>query len=251
VPEALSAALAAGRLDLLLPAALLAGLVRGFTGFGAALIFIPVAARVLAPAEAVAALLAMDFVATLPLLPAALRQGEGGATMRLAAGGVVGVPLGVWLLASADPTIFRWAASLLALGLLVLVASGLRFPARPGPRLQAFVGALSGLMGGFSGMSGPPVVLFQLGGSAAAGVIRANLILFFAAMSVLSALNLGLRGLLSREAVALGALLLPGYAAATLLGARLFRWRGDAFFRRAAYLVVGGAALSGLPLFGG
>jgi uncharacterized protein len=251
MPDALAAALAAERLALLLPAALLAGLVRGFAGFGAALIFIPVAARVLAPVEAVVALLAMDALATLPLLPAAFRDGEAAPTLRLAAGGLVGVPAGVWLLTVADPVAFRWAASLLALGLLALVACGLRVPGRPGPALQAGVGTLSGLMGGFSGMSGPPVVLFHLGGSAAPAAIRANLILFFAAMSVVSAANLALRGLLGAEAVVLGLVLFPAYMAATLAGARLFRWRGDALFRRAAYLVVGGAALSGLPVFGG
>lgn len=251
MPEAVSAALAAEGLPWLVGAVLLAGLVRGFTGFGTALVYVPVAARVLPPAEVVVTLLVMDLFGPLPLLAGAWRTGDRREVLRLAAGGALGVPVGVWLLTRAEPEVFRWIASALALALLALIAGGVRSPGRPGPALSSGVGALSGLMSGFSGMSGPPVVLFYLSGTGRPAAIRANLILFFSALEVFSLANFGLRGLLAPGTVLLGVLLALPYTLATIGGAALFRLRGDALFRRAAYLVVGGAALSGLPVFGG
>tara|TARA_R110000850_G_scaffold112379_6_gene226177 strand:- start:705 stop:998 length:294 start_codon:yes stop_codon:yes gene_type:complete len=47
----------------LLGAAFVGGLVRGFTGFGTAMVFIPVASLFLTPVSAIAALVVMDILA--------------------------------------------------------------------------------------------------------------------------------------------------------------------------------------------
>lgn len=249
--EPIATALAVAELPTLVALVIIAGLVRGFAGFGTALIYVPVAARYLEPAEVVVSLLIMDVFGPLPLLRRAWADGDHRQALQLSAGGMIGVPVGVWLLTRAEPETFRWVASLLALGLLVLVAGGVRFPGRPGGPLLTGIGTLSGVMGGFSGMSGPPVVLFQLGGDGRPAVIRANLLLFFTGLELAGLATFGLLGMLSPHLVALGLLLALPYTAATVAGAGVFRRRGDVMFRRAAYLLVGGAALSGLPLFGG
>lgn len=226
-----------------------AGTMRGFSGFGAALVFVPLAARILSPPEAVVVMLVMDFAGTAQMLPEGLRDGDRRAAGQMALGALVGVPLGVWLLTIADPLVFRWAASLLSLLLLVMIALGVRLRGRPGPRTRGAVGLVAGVMGGFSGMAGPPVILFQLGGTDGAAGIRANLILFFSATFVLSGISLGLSGLIRPDLVILGLVIILPYMLGITVGGRLFRWRGDALFRRAAYVVVGGAAVMGLPLF--
>ena len=54
--------------------AALAGLARGFSGFGAALIFIPLGSALLGPRVAAPLLMLVDNVLAAPLIPAAWRQ---------------------------------------------------------------------------------------------------------------------------------------------------------------------------------
>jgi uncharacterized protein len=226
------------------------GLVRGFTGFGTALVYVPVAAKVLGPVEAVVSMLFLDILAAATLTPAALRIANRGEAFRMSLGGVVMLPVGVWLLTIADPAAFRWIVSLLALGLLVLLAGGFRYERKRGPGLVMAAGGLGGFLGGFSGMTGPPVILFYLSGREESAGIRANLIVFFGVYLVAALAVFGVTGLLTAEMAVLGLLLSLPYTVAAWLGAWLFRLRGDALYRRGAYVMVAVAALSGLPVLG-
>ncbi len=90
-------------LPVLAAAIFLAGLVRGFTGFGTALIFVPVAAAAFSPVQAIAIILIVDVPATLPLAPRALRDGDWREVARLLPGGLAGLSLGLFLLTRLDP----------------------------------------------------------------------------------------------------------------------------------------------------
>src|SRR3712207_6580646 len=114
-----------------LAAALLAGLARGFSGFGAALIFVPIASAALGPKLAVPLLLVTDGVMTLPMIPSAARRCDWTDVLAMAAGAIVGVPLGAWILTQADPIGIRWGISALILLLLAVLVSGWRYRDRP------------------------------------------------------------------------------------------------------------------------
>lgn len=68
MPDLWASLLGTGGLALLGPAAFAAGLVRGFSGFGTALVFLPVAAQILSPFGAILALIFMELPAPLPNL---------------------------------------------------------------------------------------------------------------------------------------------------------------------------------------
>src|SRR5438477_10281754 len=76
--------------------AFVAGTARGFSGFGAALIFMPLASSLAGPRLVAALLLIIDFVAMAPLIPSAWRQADRKATAVMAAGALVGVPIGTY-----------------------------------------------------------------------------------------------------------------------------------------------------------
>ncbi len=93
-------------------AAIVAGLVRGFTGFGAALIFVPVASAAYGPNVAAPTLLIIDFVLTFrsssaPCAPLPLAR----RCCRRRLPRMVATPFGAWALAAGDPTALRWAIS--------------------------------------------------------------------------------------------------------------------------------------------
>jgi uncharacterized protein len=104
-------------------------------------------------------------------------------------------------------------------------------------------------MGGFSAMAGPPVIMFYLSGRDSAARIRANIIVYFAVLTVMSFSMFAAFGLLTASTVVLGLVLTLPFTGAVWVGARLFSMRGDVFFRRTAYVLVAVAAVGGLPLF--
>src|ERR1700723_863286 len=83
--------------------AFLAGTARGFSGFGAALIFMPLASSLAAPRLVAALLLIIDFVAAAPLLPNAWREADRKATAIIVIGALIGVPLGTYFLTRLEP----------------------------------------------------------------------------------------------------------------------------------------------------
>src|SRR6476646_4172451 len=88
--------------------AFVSGTARGFSGFGAALIFMPLASSLAAPRLVAALLLVIDFVAAAPLVPNAWRHADRKATAIMVLGALIGVPVGTWLLTRLDPVTTRW-----------------------------------------------------------------------------------------------------------------------------------------------
>src|ERR1700745_1139047 len=78
--------------------AFISGTARGFSGFGSALIFMPLASSMAAPRLIAALLLIIDFVAAAPLVPNAWRQADRKATAVMVSGALVGVPIGTYFL---------------------------------------------------------------------------------------------------------------------------------------------------------
>lgn len=227
-----------------------AGLVRGFTGFGTAMVFMPAAAILVPPFWALAILVVMDFLGPLPNLPRALRDGAPREVARLVGGLIVGLPLGIWLLDAVPVSVFQWAVSLVTLALLVLLVSGWRYRGARGPALSGAAGGLSGFLAGSTGLGGPPVILYYMASGLPAAVLRGNLLLYFVALNLAFLATLTLTGHLAATAVALGLILVPPFLLANVAGAAMFRPERETIYRRAAYTVIAVAAVSGFPIWG-
>lgn len=231
--------------------ALVAGVTRGFSGFGGALIFVPLVSAAFGPEVAAPVLLVIDTVLTAPITIRAFRDCTWREVAPLAASAVIAVPFGVFVLNHADPVLLRWTLAILSLGLLALLMSGWRHSGRPSLPATIGVGLVAGTFGGAAQMSGPAVIAYWLGGGHTAAQVRANLFGFFALATVATATAYAWSGLFTREVGRLSLLLGPLYAVGLFAGARAFRGASDAHYRKAAYVVIGLAALASLPLFDG
>src|SRR5258707_268148 len=86
---------------------------RGFSGFGSALIFMPLASSMAAPRLVAALLLIIDFVAAAPLVPNAWKHADRKATAVMVSSALVGpvygigVAFGAALFGRASETLFR------------------------------------------------------------------------------------------------------------------------------------------------
>lgn len=240
-----------GGLALLLAITLAASLARGFSGFGAALIFVPMASAVLGPKLAAPILLVTDAIMTAWMIPPAFRRAERGQVAVMAAGAALGLPLGIWALTRLEPLTLRWAIAALVAAMLGLLASGWRYRGQPRGWLSMAVGLVSGLGSGAAQIGGPPVVAYWLGGAAQAAQVRANIVLFFAISTLMGGVGYLAGGLITGPSLALSALIAPVYGLGSWAGGRMFGLASEATFRRICLWMIGLAALTSLPVLDG
>lgn len=230
-------------------AAFLAGLAKGFSGFGAALIFVPLASAAVGPRLAVPTLLVVDAVAGSGMIPSAWRLADRKEVGVMAAGALIGVPLGTIVLAQTDPLVLRWLLVGLVVLLLALIMSGWRYHGTPATPLTVGVGTVAGIFSGAAQVGGPPVVVYWLGGASQHQVVRANIVLYFAVSTVISAASYIAGGLITKQVLTLSLVAAPAYGIGTWLGSLMFSRADATLFRRICYGLIAFAAIGGLPLW--
>ena len=120
MPEALSAALSTDGFFYICLAYLIAGVVRGFTGFGTALIVVPVAGIYLEPSQILLLVGVSGILSNLLLVPDAWGQADRGEVGIMSLAAIIGVPIGVALITTLDPLTVRWTVTLVATLTLIL-----------------------------------------------------------------------------------------------------------------------------------
>lgn len=249
MPDFVATALALPGLWWLVGAIVAAGLVRGFTGFGSAMIIMPAASSVLDPFAALVFLTVVEFWGPLPNLPAALRTGQRAETLRLLVGAAIGLPLGLWALFYLAPEWFGWLVSCVVLVLLALVMSGWRYKGTLRPAAVTGVGSVGGFLGGVAGVPGPPVIMLYMASALPVAVIRANFLLYLLGIDLMMITLLVSTDLVDMTAALVGLLCVPVYMLANVLGAWLFDPNAERLFRAVAYLVIAASAILGLPIW--
>jgi uncharacterized membrane protein YfcA len=231
--------------------AFVSGLARGFSGFGSALIFMPLASSMASPRLVAAVLLIIDFIAAAPLAPNAWKHADRQATAVMVSGALVGVPLGTYFLSRLDPVTTRWIISGFVFALLLLLLSGWRYRGKDHAAISIGVGGLSGFCSGLAQTGGPPIVAYWLGRPLPSATARANILLFFAASDFFSVVSYSLSGLVTSEAIRFSLVIGPVYAVGVMLGAKLFGRASETLFRAICYVLIAAAVVIGLPLLDG
>ena len=205
-----------------LAATLAAAFVRGLAGFGMAILLVPVLALAILPREAVVVANWLGLLIGLVGLRGILGASEKSA-LQIGAAAVIAAPVGVWLLAVTDPALARLAIALIALGSFVLVLLPKR-PAHHQPSLTetGVTGLASGVLTGFAGMPGPPVVPYYLRREIPAQLARASMMTVFLITSAAGIVAATLLGVATTREPLLAGLLFP----AVLLG----NWLGNLAF---------------------
>lgn len=248
MPETLGAVLVTPGLGWMALAILAAGIVRGFTGFGTALIFVPVAAQFLPLAEVVLIMAVTGLFSAAVLVPGAWRVADKKEVANLFISAAITVPLGVWLLTVLDAITIRWIVVGIATVTLAAIITGWRWHGTLSMAGRLAIGGTTGIMGGMTGLMGPVVIIFYLANARRAEAVRANTIVFLAAADVLLVANLGLGGLAEVSAVLTALVLTVPYLIFTRIGQALFNPGYEKTYRAAAYAVIGLAVISGLPI---
>ena len=184
-------------------AAFLAAFVRGLAGFGMAILLVPLLGLMVLPVEAVIVSNLLGLLIGLSGVRQTWATADHASALTIGGLAMIATPLGLALLHATDPA---WARVLIAL-VAVLAFVLVLLPPRPdGHRPHtaeiAATGVAAGMLTGFAGMPGPPVVPFYLRQAIPAVRARASMLMVFLATSLASSvagLAMGMAG--SRHAV--------------------------------------------------
>lgn len=245
----LATALAQPRSWFVVMVAIGAGMVRGFSGFGGAQIFIPLASAALEPKAAVPLFYMCDMFTASPYGLRFLRECRWSEIAPLIAGSWLVLPLGALLLRSFDPVAMRWAIDVLVFLIVILLVSGWRYRRRPTPPISFLCGAGAGLTGGATGLSGPLVIAYWLGSGADAVTSRMNIMVFYSMNSLYTDVIYFFEGLFTRATFIHAIFVGPAYGLGLWSGVRLFRGASDKHYRSVAFVLIIAAAAFGSPLF--
>lgn len=232
-----------------LTGAFLAGLARGFSGFGSGLIFMPIASAALGPKVAVASLLVFDFiVAGLPVIRNFdIERARRLLPIALSISAVI--PLGGWVAASGNPDVIRWSLSFVVFAALAMITAGLKWHGRETLLIAMAVGALSGFLGGLAALSGIVVVIYWLARDITPSDLRANMFTLALLTTLVTAVTYTLNGMLTAHVFRVAILMLMPYLAGAWIGTSVFHLASPQTFRKIVYVMILMSGIIGLPAF--
>ena len=195
---------------------LLAALAQSVTGFGSALVAVPILGLATGAADAVVAATVVSLVLTAGAWWRERHHVDRRLTRTLLLAGVAGLPLGLLVLTVVDEHVL----GLLAAGVVVVAVPILALTPRTRPRAGA-AGVLSGVLLAGSGMNGPPLVLALRYLEPRA--FRATLQAVFCGQDAVAVLAFAALGLLTRDVAVVSAAGLVGLPAGWAVGDAAFR----------------------------
>ncbi|MET3925608.1 sulfite exporter TauE/SafE family protein [Devosia sp. 2618] len=235
---------------IILAGAAAAGFAQGVSGFAFSLVALSIWAWAIEPQMAAPMAVFGALVGQLVALPWVWRGFEFKRLLPLVVGGLIGVPLGAFLLQWLDPVLFKFALGVFPLiycPLMLLLPPdfSLRHGGRTADWAAGFVG---GVLGGLAGISGPiPTLWTTLRGwdkDTQRGVLQA----FNIAMHVTTLTVYALSGSITQQTLVMFGWITPALAIPAVLGVLLFRRLATRTFRRLILVLL---LLSGMTLVWG
>ena len=217
---------------------LFAGLVRGFSGFGFSMIIVISLSVFFTPAEIVPTILLLEVVASIWLLPGVWKDIDWYSLRWLAAGVLIGSPVGVYALVSIPAKIMQVTIACIVIVLVILLWRGTRLIVMPRRSTTILAGTISGIINGAAAIGGPPVILYYFYSPAAVAVSRASLIFFFFGTDIFASMLCGWQGLLTRTSFYLAGIFLVPMIIGISLGSRAFTRVDPESFRKKIMLLL-------------
>ena len=217
--------------------------VRGLTGFGMAILLVPILALALTPLDAV---LLANFLSIFIGMSEIVRLVRGAERSAWIIAGIVllTAPLGFIALSLTTPGVARLIVALIAFSAFLAVLLPRRPAAQPGMVATGGVGVVSGLMTGYAGMPGPPVVPYYVGRDLPRETAKASMMLIFTIAPFAGLATGAVLEVLDWQLALLALGLFPAVLVGNKLGDRASGRMPDAVWRTFVGVVLAGAALA-------
>lgn len=239
------AAYALSQIVAVLCAAFASAFVRGLTGFGMAILLVPILALALSPIEAVMLANFLSIFIGISEIRRLVRGAERSAWI-ISLIVLLTTPIGFLALFWTTPDAARLIIALIAFSAFIVILLPRLSPELPGAAMTGGVGVLSGLMTGYAGMPGPPVVPYYVMRDLPRETAKSSMMLIFT-IAPFAGLGTGaFVGSLDWKLAVLAILLFPAVLIGNALGNRVSGRVSDPVWRIFVGLVLALAAIAAL-----
>lgn len=220
----------------LVAAVLLAGFMRGFVGFGSAMVLVMILSLLFGPRAAVPIISLAGIVTAVQLLPDVIRLADRRFVIPFGFAAFIGAPTGTLVLISINPELMKIGMSIFILFMVLLVWRGWQIN---GEYISIIsTGLLAGLVQGSAGIGGPLAVALALARGGNLTRQRANVIGAILSLTACGIPAMCYYNLYTLEVIIVSTVIVPLYVLATWLGARIFSQHGQYIFRITALWVL-------------
>jgi uncharacterized membrane protein YfcA len=224
-----------------------AGLMRGFAGFGSAMLMAPIFAILFGSADMIVTVVAIELVVSLQLFPQVRGHANWKTLAPMSIAACAAMPLGVWLLASVDKNTIVTGVSAIIVAFVLLMWTGWKYRGRRSTLAASTVGAISGAMMATTSVGGPPVLIYLLSGNDPPAVNRANIVTYYFLTQFLLIVIVLATGVAGWDALARAIVLFPVMILGAWLGGRLFHGlASERLYRNVALAILFGTGTFGL-----
>lgn len=213
-------------------AAFLAGTVSGLTGFGLALISVPLLLFIYEPPTVILLTSVFSLVVNVAVVRDSWREVDRRMVAALLFPSLAGVVIGVEILRAVDPLYIRVGVGVVVVVSAALLLREVRLPGaqtRWGPLVSGFS---SGVLSTSTGLAGPPIVLLLASRKYAKLAFRSSSALYFLLISPFGLVILFLRDVLPISNLPLALILVPAAIAGKALGTAILRRTSESAFRK-------------------
>ncbi len=209
-----------------------AAYVRGLTGFGMAIILVPLLGMIIAPSQAVILAIFLQCMIGPVGIRDSIARCEKPSSYIIAGAAVAATPLGLWLLSITPPDTARIMIAGIAIGAFILVVMPKSKHGRPALPMTLAAGLSAGVLTGFAAMPGPPVVPYYLQNAVSPHMARASMMVIFFSTAIAGTMSAFVGGYASIALAALSLLLFIPMLIGNWLGGKAFGkvnpavWRG-------------------------
>lgn len=199
-----------------------AGAVRGFSGFGLSAILISAGALFVAPATIVPVTFLLEAVASFGMFRSVYRDVDWSVAVKLIIGLLIATPLGLFLVRSLDPDITRVLLSVTVIFGSLLIISGYRTPFKFVGIVPVLTAIFAGFASGLAGLAGLAMMMWILATGYDLARARATLAVVFAVTMIYSFAVATAQQLVNLQTLLTTVWLAPFILAGLFIGKRMF-----------------------------
>ncbi|UUZ91574.1 sulfite exporter TauE/SafE family protein [Paenibacillus sp. P25] len=216
----------------------LASFVQGVTGFGFALIAVPLLSKIIPLQMVVPIVVLFSFFSNIMILLRVKPYIDLRKMKLLLFSSLIAAPLGTYLLMVVSSNVLKIIIGLIIIVFAFLLIKGYKFPIRNVSMGIIPVGFASGLLNGSISFSGPPVVLFLSNQGVEKNGFRANLTAYAFILNIVTIGSYLLGGLINKEVIHYTCWFIFAMILGVLLGDRVVNKINESQFRKITLLLI-------------
>ena len=222
------------------------GMIHGYTGFGGALLIVPVLTFLYGPVEAIGMVGLISLFGAGQLARETAHQAQWRELVPICIGIAAFTPVGAWFLYNVDSDFIRRLMGGFIVFFALILLSGWSYRGKRGALPSALVGITAGGINGLTGVGGPPLGLYFLSSPHPVEVQRANIVMCIIVLIICMIVAIAIGGGYSPAVIARALLITPAYMFGVWFGARMFAVAPKTYFKTVALviLMVTGLAVS-------